>query len=303
MESHAESAIRTLSLTKTYKGVDAVQGLSLAVPRGAVYGFLGPNGAGKTTTIRILLGFIRATSGSATINGHDCWTQGVRARSGIGYLVPAEALYPEMSGLALLEHAATLSGVAPVFRTQALEALALQPEALRRSLRTYSKGMRQKIALVAAMQHDPEILILDEPTDGLDPLVLREFEQLLRDRQRAGRTIFMSSHDLAEVERLCDRVAVVRGGRLVAEESIGDMKRHHRRTGTLTFADTPPSLDGIPGVRELSRRGMQVDVSIEGEAGPLLAAMRDASVVDVHLPPARLEDIFMAFYGNDEVAP
>ena len=297
-----DMAIRTEALTKTYRGVAALRDLTLAVPRGSVYGFLGPNGAGKTTTIRLLLGFIRASSGRAEISGHDCWSDGVAARREIGYLVPSEALYPEMTGEALLAHAATLSGTAPVLREHVLEALALPSEALWRPLRTYSKGMRQKVALAAAMQHDPAILILDEPTDGLDPLVQREFEVLLRDRQRAGRTIFMSSHDLAEVERLCDRVAVVRGGRLVAEEAIGDMKRHHRRTGTITFAGTPPDLSAIPGVRELSRRGTVVDVSIEGPAGTLLDALSGHEVVDLHLPPPRLEDIFMAFYGDGEQA-
>jgi ABC-2 type transport system ATP-binding protein len=299
--SASSFAIRTENLTKRYGPALALDGVSLAVGAGTIYGFLGPNGAGKTTTIRILLGFIRASAGTASIFGHDAWADGVAARRNIGYLVGADALYPDMTGSSLLDHAAALSGSQPVLRSRLLDALELGPEALRRRLSTYSKGMRQKVALIAAMQHDPELLILDEPSDGLDPLIQRNFEQCLREANRRGRTIFMSSHDLPEVERICERVAIVRGGRLLAEESIADLARLHRRQATVIFkGPAPADIGDTAGVTVVERNGSRVELDIDGEIGPLLSALAVLDVADLLLPPPRLEDIFMGFYGPSE---
>jgi ABC-2 type transport system ATP-binding protein len=298
--SSASLAIATSGLTKRYRTNTALDGVSLAVPAGSIYGFLGPNGAGKTTTIRILLGFIRATSGQATIFGHDAWSDGVSARRDVGYLVGPDALYPDMTGAALLDHAAGLSGASPVLRTLLLDALELGPEALRRRLSTYSKGMRQKVALISAMQHDPALLILDEPSDGLDPLIQRNFEEVLRASNRRGNTVFMSSHDLPEVERVCEQVAIVRGGKLLAEESIADLARIHRRQATVLFnGPVPERLGGAPGIRVLSTSGPRAELEIDGEIGPLLTLLAGLDVADLLLPPPRLEDIFMGFYGSE----
>jgi ABC-2 type transport system ATP-binding protein len=299
IDARAEAVIVTEGLGKRYGRVEALSGVNLRVPPGVIYGFLGPNGAGKTTTIRLLLGFVRPSAGSARIFGHDTWTAGVAARRELGFLVPPEALYPDMTGEAQLDYAADLSGRPPALRPRLLDALELERSALGRRLGTYSKGMRQKLALTAALQHDPALLILDEPTDGLDPLIQRAFEEVLGELRDRGRTIFMSSHDLAEVERTCERVAVVRDGRLVAEEAIGALTRRHRRTAEVVFAGPEPEgLARLPGVAVTGRRGSRVELSIDGDVVPLLRFLAGEAVVDLLLPPPRLEDVFMGFYGG-----
>jgi ABC-2 type transport system ATP-binding protein len=296
--SAAIPAIATTHLSKRYGSVTALNDVDLFVPAGIIYGFLGPNGAGKTTAIRILMGFIRPTAGEARIWGHDCWRDGVRARADLGYLVPAEALYADMTGQAQLDYMAALSGKPPLLRPRLLDALELAESDLRRRLNTYSKGMKQKLALTAAMQSNPRLLVLDEPTDGLDPLIQRSFERVLHELREAGTTIFMSSHDLAEVERTCERVAIIREGRIIAEETIGELKDRHHRVAIVAFAGEPPrGLDRLPGVAVVSRDGSRVAFSIEGSVMPLLRHLsgRD-DVIDVLLPQRRLEDIFLDFY-------
>src|SRR5215208_8111193 len=294
------AAISTTNLSKRYGAVTALAGIDLVVPNGVTYGFLGPNGAGKTTTIRLLLGFVQATSGVARIWGHDCWHDGVRARSDLGFLVPADALYPDMTGRALLDYIAALSRKPPVLRARLLDALELGQDALNRRLHTYSKGMKQKLALTAAMQTNPRLLVLDEPTDGLDPLIQRSFESVLRELRDQGVTVFMSSHDLAEVERTCQRVAIIRDGQIVAEEAIDDLKRRHRRVAEVTFVDEPPpGLDRLSGVEVLERDSSRVVIALEGSVIPLLRFLADRDdVVDLLLSPPRLEDIFLGYYNR-----
>ncbi len=294
-----DAALATTRLTKRYGKVDALSDLTLAVPSGTIYGFLGPNGAGKTTAIRTLLGFIRPTSGTATISGHETWRNGVKARADIGYLVQPDQLYPDMSGDAHLSHAATLSGGATPLRQHALDALELPRSALGRRLGTYSKGMRQKLALVLAMQHDPALLILDEPSDGLDPLIQRRFEQLLIERRDAGRTVFMSSHDLTEVDRVCELVAIVRGGRLVAEESVAVLKQRQRRRLTVG-AHAVGALERLPGVVRIGAQDGLVSYLVDGEIEPLLRTLADIRPTEVTLTPPTLDDIFLTFYGDDD---
>ena len=287
-------------LTKRYGSVTALDGIDLAVPAGVTYGFLGPNGAGKTTAIRLLLGFIRPTAGSARLWGHDSWRDGVRARGDLGFLVPADALYPDMTGAALLDYMASLSGRPPILRRLLLDALELGSDALGRRLNTYSKGMKQKLALTAALQTSPALLVLDEPTDGLDPLIQRSFERVLRELRDRGTTIFMSSHDLAEVERTCERVAIIRDGRVVAEETIDDLTGLHRRVAEVTFAGEPPSeLAALSGIDVVERDGCRITLSLGGSVTPLLRFIGDRDdVVDLLLAPPRLEDIFLGFYDS-----
>jgi ABC-2 type transport system ATP-binding protein len=293
-------AIATTNLTKRYASVVALAGIDLVVPPGVIYGFLGPNGAGKTTTIRLLMGFIRSTAGTARMWGHDCWRDGIKARANLGFLVPADALYGDMSGLAQLDYLAALSGKPPRLRRRLLDALELGSDALGRRLHTYSRGMKQKLALTAAIQTGPALLVLDEPTDGLDPLVQRAFEEVLGELRDEGTTVFMSSHDLAEVERTCERVAIIRDGRIVAEETIGGLRAHHRRTAEIAFAgEPPPGLDRLPGTAVVARDLDRVRLSIEGSVVPLLRFLADRDdVVDVHLPHPRLEDIFLGYYDT-----
>ncbi len=300
MDTARGAVIQTRQLTKRYGTVDALSDLDLSVPEGSVFGFLGPNGAGKTTTIRLLLGFIRPSSGAAYIHGLDTWRSGVAARRDMGYLVPPEALYLDMSGEDQLDYAARLSGRPPVLRERFLEALGLNRDALKRRLGTYSKGMRQKLALTLAAQCDPSLLIFDEPTDGLDPLVQRAFETLIRERRQAGTTVFMSSHDLAEVERTCDRVAVVRAGQLVAQDSVAALTRRRRRTVSIRFAGAPPiPLLALPHVSVLEREDGHIRIAVEGDLNPLLRVLASSDVEDLTVEPPSLEDAFMAFYELD----
>ena len=291
--------IQARGLSKRYGEVLALADLDLDVPAGIVYGFLGPNGAGKTTAIRCLLGFVKPSAGSAAILGHDTWRDGVNARRDLGYLVPPDAFYPDMTGHAQLDYLARLSGKPPALRAAMLDALELGDDALGRRIGAYSKGMKQKLALVAAFQHDPALLILDEPTDGLDPLIQRAFEDILRELRDRGRTIFMSSHDLAEVERTCERVAVVRGGRLIAEETVAGLTRRNRRIARVVFAaDPPPDLVLVPHVAVVEHVGRRVELAVERDVNPLLRFLAQHEVAELSLSPPSLEDVFLAFYGD-----
>jgi ABC-2 type transport system ATP-binding protein len=289
--------IAAADLTKRYGQIAALSDLTLTVPPGVIFGFLGPNGAGKTTAIRLLLGFVRPTAGRAAIRGHDAWHDGVAARRDLGFLVVPDAFYPDMSGEAQLDYLARLDGRPPVLRERLRDALELGRDALGRRLGSYSKGMKQKLALIAACQHDPSLLILDEPTDGLDPLIQRAFEEVLRERRDQGRTIFMSSHDLAEVERTCGQVAVVRDGRLVTVAAVADLKARGRRIADVTFAaEVPPDLATAPWATTIERNGRRVRLAIDGDPNRLIRFLADHEVADLTLAPPRLEDVFMAFY-------
>jgi len=292
-------AIVTTFLSKQYKQVVALNDVSLRVEAGAIFGFLGPNGAGKTTAIKLLLGFISPTSGSAEIFGHETWRHGVEARQHVGYLVPADAFYPEMSGRSQLDFASRLSGSPPILRRPLLDLLELADADLDRDLRQYSKGMKQKLALVAAAQHDPRLLILDEPTDGLDPLIQRRFEQFLREFNSRGRTVFMSSHDLAEVERLCESVAIVKDGGLVAHQSIEQIRRMRYRQVEVTFASEAPDGRVWPdGVQLQSANGHRYVLAVEGDINPLIEALAKYEVEDLKITPPSLDDVFMTFYES-----
>jgi ABC-2 type transport system ATP-binding protein len=297
--NQADAVIVTTGLSKHYGSVIALDQLSLTVPRGAIYGFLGPNGAGKTTTIKILMGFIRPSAGSARLLGRETWREGVDARASLGFLVQPDNLYPDMSGKAHLRYAERLNGRPAMQRRRLLDALELSDAALGRRLSSYSKGMRQKLALVAAMQHDPELVILDEPTDGLDPLIQRNFESILSNARERGCTVFMSSHDLAEVERTCDRVAVVKSGRLVAEATVEGLKRLQRRRATIRSQNGAlQAVAALPGVSVAERTTDEITVMIDGDLNPLLRAVAAMGVDDIVLAPPSLDDIFMGFYDQ-----
>lgn len=296
-------AIATSGLSKTYGGVHALAGLSLTVECGAIYGFLGPNGAGKTTTIRLLMGFIRPSHGTARMFGHDTWADGVRARARAGYLVQSDALFPELTGAEQLAFAQTLSGHGAPLRDRLLDLLELSRADLNRKLKTYSKGMRQKLALIAASQHDPELLILDEPTDGLDPLIQRAFEAHLLDRHAAGRTIFMSSHDLGEVDRLCQTVAIVRGGHLVQEASIQELRASHRRRAEIVLPEPLPPGTTIPGAEVIGSAGRTLSLLVDLDPNPLLGFLAERNVESVTIAPPSLNDIFAGYYARESQQP
>lgn len=297
-------AIETRGLGKRYdRGASpALADLDLTVRRGEIFGFLGPNGAGKSTTIRLLLGFLHATTGGATVLGHDIERDSVAIRERVGYLPGGIAFWDELSGERLLDDLAALSGRPSVLRASLLDQLELSVATLRRPVRAYSRGMRQKLGIIQALQHDPELAILDEPSEGLDPLMQRAFYAILDERKAAGRTIFFSSHVLSEVERVCDRVAIVRRGRLVALEDVPTLLTRRKRQVELVVRGTPPVLDGIPGVSDLVVEGSRVRCRLEGEVGEFLSAIASADVVDLTIEPSSLEDAFLEFYAADDPA-
>jgi ABC-2 type transport system ATP-binding protein len=303
------AAIVTRSLTKVYGGhgtplhrrseVRALLDLSIEVPEAEIFGFLGPNGAGKSTAIRLLLGFLHATSGGAEVLGRDIATDSEEIRRRTGYLPGGIAFYDSMTGAEQLRYLAALSGREAPLRDQLVDRMELSRRDLRRQIRDYSRGMRQKIGIIQAFQHDPELAILDEPTEGLDPLMQRSFYEILEDRRRAGRTIFFSSHILSEVERVCDRVAIVRKGELVALTDVADLLSRRRRRVELRFSGPAPALEGLPGLSDIHVRDGILTCQLEGDPGPLLAALRGSSIGDLLIEPARLEEAFMEYYASD----
>ena len=309
------SVIETRGLTKHYGGdrfpphfppwrrrerVAALSDVEVSVNEGEIFGFLGPNGAGKTTMIRLLLGYLHPTAGGARVLGYDIEADSLAIRARIGYLPGGIALYDTLSGEQALDYLARLYGRPTPLRDELADRLEMSSRTLRRQVRDYSRGMRQKIGIIQALQHDPELAILDEPTEGLDPLMQRAFYDLLDERRKAGRTIFFSSHVLSEVERLCDRVAIIRRGEIVALSDVRELLQRRRRRVEMRVEGTPPRLAGVAGVSDLVIRERRLSCLLEGDVGPFLAARRNAAVTDLTIEPARLEEAFLEFYAEEE---
>jgi ABC-2 type transport system ATP-binding protein len=294
------AVIETDRLTKRYGQERGVADISLTVERGEVFGFLGPNGAGKTTTIRLLLDLLRPTSGSARIFGLDSRRDGAAIRARVGNLPGGFAYDPRLSGRELLDYFAELRGITRGPRAQLL-AERLDAD-LERPLGQLSHGNRQKIGLIQALFHDPELLTFDEPTSGLDPLMQEEFLAIVAEEREAGRTVFLSSHDLDEVERVCDRVGIIRGGRLVAVEAVGDLTGRAFRHVSITF-DGPvdaAQFSRLPGVSGLSRDGLTLTFRASGSLDAIVKAAARHTVVDIELTRPTLEEIFLSYYGRAE---
>jgi ABC-2 type transport system ATP-binding protein len=291
-------AIETTGLTKYYGSNRGVVDVDLTVEPGQVFGFLGPNGAGKTTAMRMLLDFLRPTDGAARVLGLDCQADSLTIRSRTGYVGGDVSLYERLSGRELCVWLATLRGGAGVERIDALaERLGLD---LDRPIGDLSTGNRQKVALVQAFMHEPELLVLDEPTAGLDPLVQHTFQEMVAEVAAEGRTVFLSSHVLDEVERTCDRVGIIREGRLVAVEDMKTLRRRALREVTIRFAepvDLGP-LRELDQVDEVSVDGGLVHLRYGGEADALVKLVARHRVLDFISAPADLEDIFFAFYSG-----
>ena len=290
--------IEISGLRKRYGRHVALDGVDLHVPAGTIYGFLGPNGAGKSTTMRILAGLLRADAGTTRLLGGDPWHDGPRLRARLGYLPSDPGLYGRMTGAEVLDHFARLGGSAPTLRPEALDALALSAADLARQVRGYSRGMRQKVAIVQALQHDPELLVLDEPSEGLDPLVQEGLFALLRGRRDAGRTVFLSSHVLPEVERLCERVALIRAGRIVDEGTIEHLRAGRARRVRVVLREGAPAPE-LPDARLVERAGEAWVLAHRGPPGPLLTALAALDPLDVTIEEAGLEEIFLDYYRAD----
>jgi ABC-2 type transport system ATP-binding protein len=289
------TVVEARSLTKSYGQHRGIVGLDFTVARGAVFGLLGPNGAGKTTTIRLLLDLIRPTSGSVRVFGTDPRTEPALRRR-IGYLPGDLRLYERLTGRAQLAYFAGLRGLDGLGRAEEL-AERLDVE-LDRPLKTLSKGNRQKVGIVQAFMHDPELLILDEPTSGLDPLVQQLVYALLDETRAAGRTVLISSHVLPEVQRVADRVALLRDGRVVLEDSVEALRAHALVRVTVTFSDSvaPEAFARIPDVRVLDRRDRTIVFGLRGEPDALVKALAAHHIVALESREADLEDVFLALY-------
>src|SRR5512132_1149188 len=296
-------AIRTEGLTKYYgrgrRRSRGLEGLDLTVRPGEVFGFLGPNGAGKTTTIRLLPDLIRPTGGRAEVLGMDTRTRSVDVRRLVGYVPGELGLYENLTGRELLAYLANLRGRADQSYVDELAGrLGLD---LSRHVHDLSKGNKQKLGLVQAFMHRPELLVLDEPTGGLDPLVQQEFHRLVADHTAAGGTVFLSSHMLSEVEHLAHRVAIVRDGRLAVVEEVAALKARALRRLELDFArPVPPgAFAGLPGVRELAVDGAVLRCAVEGSVDAVVKAAARFEVLNVVSHEPDLEEIFLAYYRKD----
>ncbi|MDH3681029.1 MAG: ABC transporter ATP-binding protein [Acidimicrobiia bacterium] len=295
-----DAAIRTEGLTKHYGDVRALIDLDLEVSLGEVYGFLGPNGSGKTTMIRTILDEIRPTSGRAWILGLDTHRDAYEIRPRIGYVPGDLALYPNLTGQDTITYFANLRGGVEWSYVDEL-ADRLQAD-LSKKVGDLSSGNRQKVGLIQALMNRPEVLIMDEPSTGLDPLMQREFQTILRDVAAEGRAVFLSSHILSEVQRVADRVAIIRRGRLVAVESLQDLRTKALRRVHLEL-EAPveaATLAGIAGVRDVTVEGRFAELSFEGKmAGLLRSLAQHHEVVDVSTKEADLDEIFLAYYRED----
>jgi len=291
-------AVRCDGLTKHFGALHAVEDLSFSVEPGEVVGFLGPNGAGKTTTIRMLLDLIRPTRGRVEVLGADPRRGGADLRRRIGYVAGDLAMYNRLTGQQLLEFLAALRGTPSL--APAVQLAERLDVALDRPIGTLSRGNRQKIGVVQALAHEPELLVLDEPTSGLDPVSQREFRVLVREATARGAAVLLSSHVLAEVQRVADRVAIVREGRLVTIEPMRDLEAKALRVVEIRFGGPvgPDAFVGLPGVRSIDVEGDLVRASVAGPIDALVKAAARYTVESISGHEADLEDVFLAYYSE-----
>ena len=295
------AAISIRALTKRYGRLIAVDRLDLEVRRGEVFGFLGLNGAGKTTTIRILLDLLRPTSGNAALFGHDCQSDSLKARSAVGYLPGEMGIYSDLTGREILEFLERIGGerVSKEHRHTLTERFELSDRDLSRKLREYSTGMKRKLGLIQAFQGDPSLLILDEPTEGLDPLMQESFYELLADARSRGRTVFMSSHVLPEVERVCDRIAVLRKGEVVLLSSVEDARKLASRKVRVAFQEEVGVPAALPeGYEMIDAKPRAWTLRVTGQLGALPSFLAALPVADLAVEEARLEDVLVKYYRD-----
>jgi ABC-2 type transport system ATP-binding protein len=295
------TTISISGLVKTFGPVRALDGLDLEVGTGEVHGFLGPNGAGKTTTLRILLGLLRADAGAVRLLGGDPWGDAVALHRRLAYVPGEVTLWPSLTGGEVLDLLGRLrGGLDPRRRAELLALFELDP---RRKARTYSKGNRQKVALVAALASQVELLLLDEPTAGLDPLMEAAFRQVVAAERHRGRTVLLSSHLLAEVEALCDRVSIIRAGRIVESGSLAELRHLTRTSITAELAGPPDGLAGLAGVHGLVQEGRRVRFQVDtGQLDAALARLSAAGIRSLTSQPPTLEQLFLRHYHRSRPA-
>jgi len=288
-------------LTKSYGGKRGIADVSFTVEAGEVFGFLGPNGAGKTTTIRLLMALLRADSGTARIAGLDCWQQSLEIKRLVGYVPGEPALDPNLTGGQILEYFAHLrGGVDQSYLKQLIQRFDLDTS---HKFRQYSTGNKRKVVLIQAFMHRPRLLILDEPTSGFDPLNQQEFDRMVKEARDEGRTVFLSSHVLSEVEKICTTVGIIRAGVLVRIGDVAEVKDIKRYEITITFADAVPAeafkaLEGVAEVETLNH-GHAVRLAMQGSADAVIKAAAHYPVVSLTSYEPSLEDIFLRYYEAD----
>jgi ABC-2 type transport system ATP-binding protein len=288
------------NLYKSYGKVEAVKGISMRVERGEIFGFLGPNGAGKTTTIRCMLDVIRPTSGMLRVLGLDAQRDTMELHQRIGY-IPGDVRLPgHMTGKQVINYFSRLQGRQPVLLNDLIERFDVE---MKRPLKGYSKGMRQKIGIVLAFMCDPDVLILDEPSSGLDPLLQRTFNEFLLEEQARGKTIFMSSHIMSDVERVCGRVAVIRQGEIVTIEEVGKLRQKAGQRVTVEFSDAvgAEELARIAGVSMVTSNNHGYHFNVSGSMDALIKALSHHEVLRLQAEEAPLEEVFLKFYENPQV--
>ena len=289
-------AIRTEGLSKSYGHTKALVSLDLEVPKGEVLGYLGPNGAGKTTTIRLLLGLIRPTAGRAEIFGIDTQRDAVRAHKRVAYVPGEVALWPSLTGAETLHLLGRIHGsVDVVYRDELIERFDLDPS---KKVRAYSKGNRQKVILIAGLMTRADLLLLDEPTAGLDPLMERAFRDCIAEAKERGQTVFLSSHILSEVEALCDRIAILRAGELVEVGTLEQMRHLGALQVEARVDGRVPDLSRVPGIRGIEVVGKTLRCQVTGSMEPLIKALAKAGVTHMTSREPSLEELFMAHYGD-----
>jgi ABC-2 type transport system ATP-binding protein len=290
--------VETQALTKSYGKYRGIVDVDMVVNEGEVFGFLGPNGAGKTTTIRVLLDLIRATSGSAKVFGIESSADPVSIHRRLGYLPGEWNLYDRLTGAETIRYFANLrGGVDKGYVYQLVERLDLDPS---RRFREYSKGNKQKVGLICALQHKPELLILDEPTSGLDPLIQQAFNEILFEAKKEGRTVFLSSHIISEVERTCDRVAIIREGRIVRTDTVEGVRSLAAHEVELRFAapvDATP-FQAIEGVANLASEGRTIRMLVTGPIAPVVRLAGQYDLVDFVSREPSLEEVFLSEYAT-----
>jgi ABC-2 type transport system ATP-binding protein len=295
--STLEPVIVIDNLHKSYGTVEAVKGISMSVERGEIFGFLGPNGAGKTTTIRCMLDVIRPTSGTIHVLGLDAQRDAHELHQRIGYLPGDVRLPGQMTGKQVIGYFSRLQGREPVLLKDLVARFDVE---MKRPLKGYSKGMRQKIGIVLAFMCDPEVLILDEPTSGLDPLLQKTFNEFLLEEQARGKTIFMSSHIMSDVEKVCQRVAVIRRGELITVEAVEALREKAGQRVTVEFGDAVKAeeLAQIAGVSNVSQHNHSFNLTVSGTMDPLIKAFSRHEVIRLQAEEAPLEEVFLKFYED-----
>jgi ABC-2 type transport system ATP-binding protein len=296
----SDTALRIEGLTKRFRDVVALDHLDLEVAPGEVVGYLGPNGSGKTTTIRLLLGLSRPSEGRAEIFGLDCQSQPVEAHRRLAFVAGEANLWPSLTGAETLALLGRVHGHVDVaYRDDLIERFDLDPT---KKVRAYSKGNHQKVILIAALMVRPDLLILDEPTSGLDPLMEQTFRHCVREARDRGQTVFLSSHIMSEVEALCDRVGILRHGKLVEMGTLADMRHLSALTVEMRFEGAVPELSSVPGVSAVQTDGSLVRCQVRGPIEPLVKVLAGAGVTELLSREPSLEELFLAQYGEDGTA-